>query len=253
MKRLLAFHDEPEILAYENVRVFSRRHPGYPNPTLNHLELVNYFSNCAAPKKFIDLGCGVGLLGNAATVYGDTEKFEVIFADLNPYAVNQSVQAYQLNHKTDLRACPGVRTQTGFRIDTGKHVLEARVGDVSQTFFRFDGQGARAVAAPMFIPVICEVFPQAFDLFALVAKHIGATLYFGHSNLVLDMVKKAAEKNKMKVRSEPTQTIPFNPEYYSSEQGLQVDYESLAPFGLEIVKGSKVNEYYHRLMISELS
>jgi SAM-dependent methyltransferase len=235
------------FIEYDGVRVLSRQSDRYPNPTLNHFALANYLKerNNRSPK-FIDLGCGVGFLGNYAAKNLDTS--EIVFADLNPDAINQSLTSYQINTGIKLSDYPVTNHSYGARIKNPKHTLDVRVGDAAQSLANFDAQGCTAVAAPMYIPGACEVFPQAFMFFAYVAKRTGANLYFGHSNLSSDMIDMAAHKSGLVLRSKEAKEVPFMVEYTDGRDELTK--ENLVSKGLIIKKDGSA---YHKLMVSELS
>jgi hypothetical protein len=100
----------------------------------------------------------------------------------------------------------------------------------------------------MYLPGICEVFPQAFSLFAQVAKNTGARLYLGHSNLASDLVELAATKSGLHLQSKNEQKVPFMIEYTDTRTQLTTD--DLVEKGLELTPEGKA---YHTLMVSELS
>jgi len=234
------------FMEFDGVRVLSRQSDAYPNPTLNHFALARYLSRgkVTAPK-FLDLGCGVGFLGNYAGVRLETK--ELVFADLNPEAINQALFSYQVNHRLDLGSFPNEQHDFGLKIKAPKHTLDCRVGNAAESLDNFDAQDCIAVAAPMYLPGVCEVFPQAFMLFAHVAKKTGAKLYIGHSNLTSDLVEQAARQNGLHLRSKEEQSVPFMIEYTHPGKALMAD--EFMKRGLELREGRA----YHKLMVSELS
>ena len=69
------------LIKFDGVKVLSRQSERYPNPTLNHFSLARYLrQNGITAAKAIDLGCGVGFLGNYAAKH--LGAHEVLFSDL---------------------------------------------------------------------------------------------------------------------------------------------------------------------------
>lgn len=250
--RILALMREMQApsykIEYENVQVLSRQDPAYPNPTLNHFALGRFLGRTQPDaKKFIDLGCGTGFLGNYAGKHLDCE--EIIFADMNPNAINQSLFSYGDNNGVDLQNCPIERYDFGVKIKVGKDkTVDGRIGDVNQTMYGFDAEGCIAACAPMYIPDVCEVWPQAFITFGAVAQHIGADLYVGHSNLSNHMLEDAAGKLGMKLECRNEAEVPFVAEYADFHRRGIVE-ESLTAKGLRVDREGKA---YHKLMVSKL-
>lgn len=247
----------PLILEYGGVKVYERFTPEYPNVTLAHYAVGHAMrERKVQPNKIVDFGCGVGFIGNFAAMHLNPQ--EVVFTDLSTNALNQSAAAYAMNTQVDLNALPKTRHQFGMRMNAGKHILDFRLGDVRQTL---SGETADvAAAAPMFVPGICEVFPQAYQLFAAVSKHIGAQLFVGHTNLARDKVHEAAQATGMKYQTVFEQTVPLRLEYSDATRGsiqvtnnrLPKELESfLASRGLEI-RDEEENPYFHRIMVTEL-
>jgi len=232
------------LIEFDDTKVISRQSRDYPNPTANHFTLARHLSNIMTSPKFIDLGCGVGFLGNYAGVRLDIE--EIIFADLNQGAIDQALNSYETNHKLNLKKYKQEQHDHGIKILGSKHTLDTRVGNAAESLKNYDAEGCIAVAAPMYVPGICEEFPQAFDLFAEVAKNTGADLYIGHSSLTLDLIEKAAHESGLKLLSEEKKTIPFIIEYTDGRTNLT--QEHLVAKGL-IIKNDKS---YHKLMVSKL-
>jgi hypothetical protein len=236
----------PFLIEYGGVKVLSRQSEFYPNPTFNHFALANHLKNSrVTSKKIIDLGCGVGFLGNYGAVNLNPET--VIFSDLNPDALNQSLYSYTLNNSFDESAVKQQPHKYGARFDFGKHTIDLRVGNSAETLINYDAEGCVSLCAPMYIPGICEVFPQAFSFFASVAKNTGSRLFIGHSNLTSKLVENAAEANNLNLRSREENRVPFMVEYVDSRKDLI--QEELISKGLEFDKFGKA---YHRLMVSEL-
>lgn len=236
------------FINFDGVKVLSRQSPTYPNPTLNHFVLSLYLKESGArAKKFMDLGCGVGFMGNYAGVHLGPE--EIMFADLDQNAVGQSIHSYGFNQNIEnVSVLPQEPHNVGVIIKAPKHTLDARVGDAAQSTDGYDAEGGIAVAAPMYIPGICEVFPQAFQLFAFVAKNTGANLYVAHTNLASDLVEDAANRMKLEREVMMERELPFVAEYSNMavKPGL-VDH--LRAKGLEI----KGNEAFHKIVVSKLS
>ena len=247
---------------HDGVGVFSRQSPRYPDATMNHYAVARALDdNLVSAKRFVDLGCGVGFLGNYASKKLDSE--EIVFADLNPMAINQSIGAYAFNHEIDLSEVPVRQDGNNVILETGKHVLEGRVGDASQTLQGLEADCA--ACAPMLVPKLCEIFPGAYRLFAGVAKDLGAPIYIGHSNMTELLVQEAASYHGMEHEVVFDRRMRFSPDYasafaqtqkFTNEDGLlRVDIEqNLSEFGLEVDEtADPENRYHHKLMVSRLS
>jgi hypothetical protein len=247
MKELLNDGTTSYFINYDGVSVLSRQSDRYPNPTLSHFALAKHLkANKISSPKFIDLGCGVGFLGNyAAKSLGCKE---IVFADLNEGAIQQSLFSYQINNDINLKNITQVPHKFGARFTTPLQTLDVRIGNAAESLAHYDAQDCIAVAAPMYLPGICEVFPQAFMFFADVAKKTGAKLYFGHSSLASHMVEQAAHVHNLNLRSREEKEIPFMIEYTDGRKDLIK--EDLISLGLVIKNGGKA---YHNLMVSELS
>lgn len=244
----LANHGQTQyLIEFDGVKVLSRQSAGYPNPSLPHFSLANYLKrNKVESKKVIDLGCGVGFLGNYGAVHLNPEV--VVFSDLNPQALQQSATSYQLNKGVNLQASQQKQHNYGVEIKTDKQTLDLRLGNSAQTLQHYDAEGCVSLCSPMYLPGICEVFPQAFSLFASVAKNTGSKLYIGHSNLASDLVEAAAQENGLHLNAKEENRVPFLIEYTDGRNKLTCD--SLVSKGLEIDNDGVP---YHKLMVSELS
>jgi hypothetical protein len=245
--RLLELAKErPYLMEFDSVHVLSRQSRLYPNPTLNHYALARYLrkSNVSAHKA-IDLGCGVGFLGNYAAVHLGAR--EIVFSDLHSEALNQSLMAFQINQDSDLSSFLHTPLRNGARFSSPSCSVEARLGPSQDTMHGYDGEDGIALSAPMYLPGICEIFPQAFDVFAYTAKNIGARLYIGHSSLAKDLVESAADRFSMSLNARNEQTVPFIAEYADNGSN-RASLDELVKKGL-VVKGK---ELYHDLMVSEL-
>ena len=122
-----------------------------------------------------------------------------------------------------------------------------------------------AVSCPIFIPGICEVFPQAYELFASIVANSPsktdsferlkpAQLYFGHSSLSSHMVKNAAQKTNGTLEEIAKLKVPLNiniTDSTTSEHKVPIGkfIESLKPYGLEVNN----QEYFHDLVVSRIT
>ncbi len=229
------------VIEYMGVRVYPRKSGSYPNPTLMDFALVRYLKNQGLKsKKVLDLGSGLGFRGNFAAKYLEPE--EIVFGDINPLALNQSLENYFLNHPELARNYDVKKHSTGALIKAVDQTIDLRLGDVSQTLANYDAEGQIALAAPYFIPGFCTNFPQAFSLFAEVAKKTGARLLIGHSNTANKLVEEAASKHGLSLTSRIEQEVPFLVEYSDPKEHDEI------PDGLIFKDGVP----YHKLMVSEL-
>ena len=242
---VLSVNADNYFIQFDNTKVHWRAENGYPNPTLSHFALARHLTDQKLKaRKLIDIGCGVGLLGNYMAKNSDIK--DITFLDLNPNAVDQSVAAYQLNHNVNLSQSPVANGQFGPIVKTPKHNLELIVGPAPQALNGFDGEGCVAVAVPYFLPGICEVFPQAYGLFAQTAKNTGADIYIGHSNLASEQVETAARDNGLHLSATEEKEVPFMIEYHDECKSI---LDNLTDKGLVMKKGVP----YHKLMVSKLS
>lgn len=251
---------EPAFFEYAGVKVLKRRSTGFPNATFNHFAIARALTDhSVTPRRFIDLGCGVGFLGNYASVHFRPE--EIVFADLNPDALNHGLLGYEANHGVDLDACPRTPHSFGFKIKTLRHTLDARLGNAAHTLRGYEADVA--VAAPMYIPGVCEVFPQAYALFAGIAKQLGTHLFIGHSCLATHMVESAARSCGMRMDTRYERLLPLRLDYADDAPLSQVQRdsgilfpeveESLSSLGLDInTSNNGLPRYYHRVFVSEL-
>jgi len=234
------------LIEFDSVQVLSRQSPLYPNPTLNHYALARFLrKNNITAYKGLDLGCGAGFLGNYSVQ--ELGIKEVVFSDLHPEALNQSLFAFQINQDIDLESCLQTPLRDGIRISAPKHSIELRCGPSQNTMQGYDGEDGIALAAPMYLPGICEIFPQAYEVFAYTAKNIGARLFIGHSSLAKDLIERAADRFGMSLNARNEQEVPFVAEYedYRKNKG---NLDELVKKGL-VVRGE---DLYHDLMVSEL-
>lgn len=233
---------------YDGIKALSRQNEGYPDPTFNHFKLAQYLKqNITSAKGIIDMGCGAAFLGNYAAATIDLE--EVLFADMNPVALKQAVFSYQLNHPNSLETATQIHHERGTYIKTNKHRLDLRIGDVTTTLKNFDGEDHISVACPMYMPELCEVFPQAYALFAKTAKDIGSKLYIAHSNLSNDLVEKSAQWAGSKLKSVSEEQVQLELEYIDSSKDPKKVKETLQSLGLREYEGKP----YHKIIISEFS
>lgn len=249
------------VLSFDGVKAMYRTDRGYPNATFSHYATGRALRDLEVkPKRLVDLGCGVGFIGNYASVHLSPK--EIVFADLNPNALAQSMTAYLLNtgqkpHEVQL-GLQGNVTQ----LTSSRNVAIAVLGDVRESLTGLEADVA--TAAPFYIPLVCEVFPQAYNIFAARAKAMGATLFIGHSNLAQRAVEDAANANQMKLAEVARIRTPLPLEYTDGRifTTIQRDFESLFPeveAALE-ARGLEINttnpdrpRYYHHVVISELS
>lgn len=251
--------DQPIVLKYDGVSVLARKFKGFPDATLSHYAVSRFLRNSGVrPESIADLGSGVAFNGIYASVHLNSER--IIFADLYPEAMDHAVNAYQMNHGIDLATAEAQRHQFGARVNTGLHELDFRVGDARMTLRgeRFDC----AVAAPMFVPGVCEVWPQAYEVFSAVSKEAGAPIYFGHSGLALPEVNRAAQITGRKISTHELGTVPLRLEYAdeSHTSRMQKDTQRLAPHvEAELMNRGMIKRvadenprYYHSLMVSVL-
>ena len=224
---------------FQNTYTLARTSPNYPNPAVFHYALAKHLKEQGMDSEyFIDMGCGVGFLGNFAAKNSDSKN--IIFSDINPQSLRDSANSFSINHQD----------QQISRLNLG-HILYLTTpqkrasfipGNSKETLKDLDLEGQIGVCAPYYLPGIIENWPESYELFSSVAKNTGLTLYIGHSHLSSDLIESAAKSNGLKLRDvKKTQTL-FNSEYSNKESILE---ES----DLKMINGKP----HHDIMVSKLS
>jgi SAM-dependent methyltransferase len=226
-------------LSFDDVQVLGRKPSGlteegkpiwgYPNPTLFHLTLADFVKNKSLKPTIVDAGCGTGFLGNYAAKHLHPQK--IIFADMNPYAIKQSIEAVHLNNGL-AKLIDANPDRVVYKSDKE---YEGRLGNILTSVD--DVTEATFLSAPYFLPGIVEAFPQAFAIYSAAAVKNGNEIYFGHSDLSMPLLEDAASKAGANLQSNSIRTIPLSPEFYSEHLGRP-----------EIEEGTA-----HKLMVSRLS
>jgi hypothetical protein len=237
-------------MEFDGVKVYPRSNSGYPNPTFSHYLLASYLKT-RQTKALVDLGCGVGFLGNYGAVHLKPDL--LIFSDLYGQALKQSQESYGLNNTpltTGEMSVYGPDEMLGGDLWVAKYktddkVVEFRKGNSALTLKDFDGEGSISVCAPMFLPGVCHAFPEAYDFFASVAKNTGSRLLVGHSSLASDMVADAAIKHGLEMSVRAAMQAPFLIEYTTENRGA---FDALKAKGLQIID----DKAFHTLTVSEL-
>ncbi len=250
---------KPVVVGYDNTSVFlPGEHDRFPNVSMSHFFLADTLADNAVVRKsktLVDLGCGAGFSGNyAAKNFEGLQDGKVIFGDLFPESINAALNAYLANNELNPNEMQITQKGNALRVKgRGNQLVEFRVGDVSQTMY---GAGADvSVASPIYIPEICEVFPQAFELFGAVSKHVGADLYVAHSSLSDKVVEEAAKQTGTRLIDVNSRGFPLDLSTTDSRRtGFNEEtVEKLRPLGL-IVEGSRDNvRYGHQLRVSKMS
>ncbi len=250
---------KPIAVGYDNTFAFlPEERNRFPAASMNHFFLADSLSkntDVRNAKSLVDLGCGAGFLGNyAAKNFEGLENGKIIFGDLFPESINAALIAYFANNELDPREMQITQYENSISVrGKGKQVVEFRIGDVTQTMFK--DKADLAVASPIYIPEICEVFPEAFELFGAVSKNIGADFYVAHSSLADKVIERAASVTGAKLSEINSQKRPLDLSVTDSRRRT-LDEEVIAkllPMGLIVEKqGDKVS-YQHELRVSKLS
>lgn len=252
------------VLEYDGVKVLHRSENGFPNATFSHYVVGKALREQGVqPERIVDLGSGVGFIGNYAAKKLGTP--EVIFSDLNGNALIQSLEAWLMNqelkpHDVSIR---GNNSVMEFSSGDGRSAATI-LGESQKAIPPLGLKADVATCAPMFVPGVCEVFPQAYEFFAGVAKQMGADLYVGHSNLAGSVVATAARRAGLRREEIFTQRVPLQFEYTDGRihTAIQKDTESLFRDVETYLKGEglEVNEhdsdrprYCHNIVVSKLS
>ncbi len=252
----------PVLVGYDNTLVLP---PGkgdmYPLVSMGHLLLADTLRHIPDVKDsgdkgrtMADLGCGSGFLGlflanNFAGIIGR----RILMGDLFPSSLNGVIRSYCLDKGLNLDDLDTEQTDQGMRLTTTSlDLLDLRVGDVAQTMV---GEEADiAVACPIFIPGICEVFPQAYQLFGAVAKEMGADFYFAHSNLADKVIEEAAQVNGAHISAIKEKEFPYYPQRMDtasrSREDLHERIEELVELGL---RKEDDGNMCHKLKVSKMS
>ncbi len=250
---------KPLAVGYDNTISFLPG-PGdrFPAVSMGHFLLADTLSDEDSVRKarsLVDLGCGSGFLGNyAAKNFEGVQDGRVIFGDLFPESINAALNAYLENNGLEIADMLIKQKGDLFSLrGKGNQVVEFRVGDVSKTMY---GNNVEvAVASPIYVPGICEVFPQAFALFGAVSKHIRADFYVAHSSLADKVVEQAADQTGASLVDINSREFPLDLSTTDSRRkGVDEEtLEKLTPLGL-IIKGSGDNvQYGHLLKVSRMS
>lgn len=264
---------KPLVIGYDNTIVLL---PGenerFPVVSMTHYFLADVLSrdkkitsegNLSKGKVFADLGCGAGFLGNyiSKNFPSIMPHGKIVFADLFNESINAAAVAYGINHNFSLNESVIVPTQYGVQL-LGVHgeTLDFRIGDVRNTMA--DVQADVAVACPIYIPEVCEVFPQAYEVFGNVAKNAGADFYFAHSSLADKVVEVAAAKTGAKLTEINSRKFPFIIQTVDSSRAntdiRDATLEKLTSLGLMLNEDKNVvltreNFAYHYLRVSKFS
>lgn len=248
----------PVLLGYDDVVVTGRTDGNFPVVTIPHYVLAKALKEQGvAPDVHADLGCGSGFLGNyAAKKLGARH---VKFGDLNPGALNEALSAYLINNRmgleearANLEAMPN-----GMRLQDGGRTIDLLAGDVRGTM-----QGADTMTAcPLYVPGVCEVFPQAYSVFGMTAKQNGAPLYVAHSNLASPVVEDAASKLQMSLTDIARVEHPLT-EFRTDSRRAPIHREGLNPEVVEKLRtlGLRVKDdgefspraYFHDIIVSKM-
>lgn len=250
---------KPVVVGYDNTICFLPwEEDRFPTVSMGHFFLADTLSNENSVRKktsLVDLGCGCGFSGNyMAKNFEGLQNGKVIFGDLFPESINAALNAYLTNNDLNADEIQIRKNENVVSLNCrGDQTIEFRLGNVSITMYgeKIDV----AVASPIYIPEICEVFPQAFELFGEVSKHIGADFYVAHSSLADKVVEYAAKKTGADLTDINSRRFALDLTTTDSRMvGLcEENIEKLLPLGL-IVKGSGENaQYLHELRVSKMS
>lgn len=259
---------KPVVVGYDNTVAFlPGQHDRFPTVSMGHFFLADTLNNLdnvrnsgsTKGRRFVDLGCGAGFLGNyiANNFPSIMPHGRVSFCDLFPESMNAALSGYLFNQNIsheEFEKRIKVKTAHGLAF-SGNHgeSIDFRIGDANQTMY---GDNADvSVASPIYIPEICEVFPKAFALFGAVSKHVGADLYVAHSSLSDKVVEEAARQTGAKLTDINSREFALDLSTTDSRRNEfgEETVEKLLPLGL-IVQGTGDNvQYGHQLRVSKMS
>lgn len=222
-----------------------------PMATLGHLLLADTLADMKEVRQaesLVDLGCGCGLIGNyAAKNFEGLKEGKVVFADLSQEALDLSWRGYKGNNEIENYEVI-VQTSddvTRMRI-RDRQEIELRPGNVLDTM---NGMHADiALAAPFYIPAIAPSFPQAFCIFALSARKMGADFYVVHSSLADNQVVDAARETNGKLDEVVSREYPL----LISDLPLEIE-NHLTTLGLRVRRVGDNVIYQHDLKVSRMS
>lgn len=239
-------------LLYDGVKIQPRFNRGYPNPTINHLNFARYIKNnpdLVDGRKIIDMGCGSGFLGTYTK--NKTNPSSIVFADMNIEALQHSLLSYASNN---LAKGLELLLSSHEKISGGDHFIfnngevEVISGNVINTFTECHlDENTTAFCAPMYLPGICEVFPQVYQIFAKATSELGIPLVIGHYSAASSVIEEVADSLGLHLRDLDKTTVPFHIEYVTEKNTNIVDNKDLLK-ELKIVNGIPKMP----LMISEM-
>lgn len=244
------------MVGYDGTKAFPSDPGGSRVPvSYGHLLLSKVLSdnpNATSAKHLVDLGCGTGLVGNhAAKNFEGLKDGKVTFADMSPSALNAALQAYMINNQLsgdDVKITDNV---FGFdlskKLENGEQTIDFRLGNALQTLSGI--QADVAVSAPLYLPGLIEVFPQAYHVFGTVAKMIGADLYVAHSSMADGKLEEAAHSLNLNLTDLESRTMPLTFDFCRMPEGKIQQLESL---GMKITGDSDSREYTHDMKVSKL-
>ncbi len=251
--------NKPVLVGYDNtITLLSGINDRFPNVSMTHFFLADTLSGNKDVRKarsLADLGCGAGFSGNyAAKNFEGLQEGRIIFGDLFPESITAALNAYLINNELDPRQLEIRQDEKSISVRGNEdQTIEFRVGDVMRTMY---GETVEvAVASPIYIPEICEVFPQAFELFGRVSKSIGADFYVAHSSLADKVVEEAALQTGARlidIRSGSFQ-LDLSVTDWRRNQLDEESIERLLTKGLVIEGSGKNIQYRHELRVSKMS
>ncbi|NTV23226.1 MAG: methyltransferase [Nanoarchaeota archaeon] len=160
----------------------------FPHPSMMHFVLAKFLKEeIKQVESLADFGCGAGFLGAYAGAKLSPTK--LFFSDLSPSSIIASANNYSRNNITSEPKVEQLPDR--LKLSHNEREVELVAGDVLYSVM--GRQFGIAVACPIYIPGIVQVFPQAYAVFGQAAKSSSAKFIFSHSSLTDEHIIESAK------------------------------------------------------------